>query len=250
VLNLVSKLLAIIIYPVGLTGLLILAAMAAVWCSRRKTALVLGGLAVLFLWTFSSGPVSYFLVRSLESRYLPLDSRPAVSAIVLLCGSRERLAGASALMEDGYAPRLVLSGGKTDWIQSFPGSEAGSQAGYLKAHYKMDAEKIFLEEKSQTTFENAKFTRDLFTARGWSKEIILVTSAYHMPRAVAVFQKQGFTVYPAATDYHAMQQFRFRFYHLLPQARYLTESTGAIHEFAGLLAYRFYGLSTSSVNLR
>src|SRR5690606_30182135 len=61
-------------------------------------------------------------------------------------------------------------------------------------------EAILPEDRSRNTYENALYVRELL-AQADSNEIVLVTSALHMPRSVAIFERQGFSVTPAPVDY-------------------------------------------------
>ena len=63
---------------------------------------------------------------------------------------------------------------------------------------------LWYETKSLNTYENALHTRQILDKNGIS-HIVLVTSAVHMPRALALFEKQGFSVIPAPTDYNVTQ---------------------------------------------
>ncbi|MBX9889390.1 MAG: YdcF family protein [Flavobacteriaceae bacterium] len=67
------------------------------------------------------------------------------------------------------------------------------------------SEKIMMLETPTSTYEEAIAFRERF---GTSKNIILVTSALHMPRAVEIFTDQGLTVIPAPTDYLAVQAYQ------------------------------------------
>jgi uncharacterized SAM-binding protein YcdF (DUF218 family) len=68
------------------------------------------------------------------------------------------------------------------------------------------AQAMLLEETSRNTRENASFSTTLLKARG-VQHILLVTSALHMPRALALFTAQGLQADPAPTDFES---------HLLP----------------------------------
>ena len=98
-------------------------------------------------------------------------------------------------------------------------------------------QRVLYESRSRTTYENAIFSADVpgvQTQQPW----LLLTSAYHMPRAMATFQKAGWNVTPYPVDFHTSSKqpwldFSFeigaRKWHL------------ALHELAGLLAYRMTG---------
>mgnify|MGYP006175794151 CR=1 FL=1 len=91
---------------------------------------------------------------------------------------------------------------------------------------------MLLEGSSRTTFENALRTRELL-GEG-ARNIALVTSAFHMGRAVLWFEKAGFTVYPVRTDIRVLHESR-AFWEWLPKPQALDESTIAIKEYLGRL---------------
>jgi len=106
----------------------------------------------------------------------------------------------------------------------------------LKTNF--DIETKWLEEKSKNTAENAIFSRELLQKEGIN-HIFLVTSAWHMRRAVAIFEKQGFIVTPAPTRFEGFNSNRFGFElsDFLPGTNALRYSYFALHELLGTLWY-------------
>ena len=98
---------------------------------------------------------------------------------------------------------------------------------------------MLLEEQSLTTYENALYSAPLLRERGIGR-VLLVTSAFHMPRAVAVFEAQGVEVVPAPTDFKRLVG-EGLIPGWLPGAGNLARSSFALHEMAGLLVYRWRG---------
>jgi len=101
---------------------------------------------------------------------------------------------------------------------------------------------ILIEEKSRTTYENAVQTKAMLG----SGRILLVTAAYHLPRAVRLFEKQGFVVTPFPCGYesqHTPQQAweQATAFDFIPTARSLLITTQAIDEVFGILVYRIAG---------
>ncbi|MFN2359692.1 MAG: YdcF family protein [Marinobacter sp.] len=94
---------------------------------------------------------------------------------------------------------------------------------------------ILLEEKSRNTTQNADFTADILARRSINR-ILLVTSALHMPRAVALFEAQGLDVIPAATDHEVTVLPGWRKW--LPDTGALDGSSRAIKEIVGHLVGR------------
>lgn len=110
-------------------------------------------------------------------------------------------------------------------------SEADSAKQFFREQRIRESRTIF-ENQSRNTFENAKFSSDLVKSKaGW----ILVTSASHMPRAVATFQRFGWEVTPYPVDYRSETKGGY-----LDFKREIAMSNwnNAIHEWVGQLAYR------------
>jgi len=102
------------------------------------------------------------------------------------------------------------------------------------------ARKLFAEAASNNTWENALYMRKLLQAKG-VRRVIVVTSAWHMPRAVWCFEAQGFQVIAAPTDYLTEQE-SYDLRSFLPRWTTLSDSGQALHEYFGLLWYRLrYG---------
>jgi len=99
---------------------------------------------------------------------------------------------------------------------------------------------ILVEDRSLNTRENALFTYELLKGRN-VRRILLVTSAMHMPRAVATFRKVGFDVMPAPADFHtgwADPDLPLQWW---PSAGRLGDSDLAVKEWLGQLTYRLRG---------
>ena len=110
-------------------------------------------------------------------------------------------------------------------------------------------EDIVTESKSRNTFENATYVREIADQLGYN-QILLVTSALHMPRSVAIFERQGFEVIPAPTDFLATWGEDGRttniglfgwLLKIVPDSERLDFSTRAIREYIGMFVYRMRG---------
>ncbi len=132
---------------------------------------------------------------------------------------------------------LIFTGGGTD--KSYSEADAFKETFKEIVKYldiKFDKKKIFVEDKSLNTNENAKYTKKILVKQGKTKPtIILVTSAYHMKRAVQIYEKLGFTVIPSATDF-LISNSAFNFLKLLPNMNSFYKSYIALHEYFGLLS--------------
>ncbi|MFA4994731.1 MAG: YdcF family protein [Bdellovibrionales bacterium] len=98
--------------------------------------------------------------------------------------------------------------------------------------------RVLFEKTSRNTRENALFSADLAHPKK-SENWLLVTSAFHMPRAMGCFRQAGWNVYAAPTGYFTTGK-----YSLLPVFRFeeqLRFLTLAAHEYVGLVSYRLMG---------
>ena len=211
-----SKILPPLVYPLGLACLLIVAALI-LRRPRLRTALLLLALALLLIG--GNRWVALGLARSLEWRYIPAGELPQAQAIVVLGGGTlsaqyprqtvevdqagDRLIYAAQLYHQGKAEHLLLSGGRIDWISS--GAPPAEDMAALLEMLGVPRQALWLESQSRNTYENARNARAFLEPLG-IRRILLVTSASHMPRSVALFEKQGFEVIPAPADFSVTQE--------------------------------------------
>ena len=253
-------------YPTGLSSLIFLILILIdLWnrsWSLRSWLTLLGFLAITLGGNFY---FAHWISHSLESQYPPLTENPGADAIVILGGglrpdlpprqhpevdrAGDRVIHGAFLFHQGYAPLVVNTGG---WVSVYWDSEDRSEAADMQKLLKMlnvPEENMLLETRSQNTRENALFTAELLKDREID-QIILVTTARHMPRAKAVFEKQGFEVIPAPTDYFVTGEpditngnmgKNFRLINLPPEAKFLVVTTESLKEYVGLAYYRLRG---------
>lgn len=110
---------------------------------------------------------------------------------------RTRVEKGVALLQAGYAPRIVFQGGavKNDYV------EAQVMADYARA-LGIDEDALYLEEKSRDTIENVEEALKLMNEKGWRRAIV-VTSSYHSRRAGRLFASRGTDVTMVVADYPA-----------------------------------------------
>jgi uncharacterized SAM-binding protein YcdF (DUF218 family) len=252
-----SKVIPAFLFPVGLT---ILFCVAAAWLAFRAKARAAGFAslaAAALLYTAASPIVSNRLLLSLERKVPPPESYAPAAAIVLLGGgmapilpehrfpetnaSGDRVLHAARLWKAGLAPVVVATGGYITMLTDAPGTEADLYARLLIDLFGLPDSAVVRMGQSRTTYEDAVLTEKLFAERGLKKDILLVTTASHMPRAAALFRKQGFAVHIAPADFRGDSDPAFKLYRLLPSASSLGETTTALHEIIGTWAYRLMG---------
>lgn len=229
-----------------------LLALLALLLHRTRAAFWALALATGWLYLCSTAVVADYLMGTLEDPYPPkaLSATPRADIIVLLGGAirgdthmgtlgdlnqqADRLVHAVALYKAGKAPRLLVTGGAE------PGdrSEAEIMRDLLVV-MGVPERAIELEQASRDTHDNAVNTVVMLKRMG-AEKILLVTSAFHMRRSVALFAAQGVAVIPAPTDYQRLVGHRVS-PRWLPSVSDLWQSTYALHEMAGFWVYRYRG---------
>jgi len=253
-----SKLLPLFVYPLGLACLLLILALIVRRRPRWSTLLIVATLALL--WLSGNRLVSMAVVRSLEWQYLPPATMPHADVIVVLGGGTrplsyprpfhevneagDRLIYAALLYQQGVAPHLLVSSGVVGVDGPAIVGEAESMAALLKL-MGVPTDALWLESRSRNTYENAVESKKLLDAQGIDR-IVLVTSAMHMPRAVAIFQKQGFDVIPAPTDfmgtqadweYYSSPNPAIQVFNLFPNTEAMDRFVRALKEYMGMAVY-------------
>lgn len=257
----ISKLLPLFIYPLGLSCLLML---FALWlCYRRsRKAYIPILLALIILAIAGNVQVGNRLIVSLERQYLPLVEPPQADAIVILGGATrnhepprimpdlsdrgDRLVYGAKLYQEGAAPKIILTGGRIDWYGG-DSSEAESMATILEL-FDIPRDDMILESRSLNTHDNAIFTKEILEQEQF-KKILLVTSAAHMPRSLAIFRRAKIDAIPAPADFMVSDrnliESRYskesRILSLIPTAESLDFTTQALREYIGMFIYRLRG---------
>ncbi|RCJ34079.1 hypothetical protein A6770_17255 [Nostoc minutum NIES-26] len=256
-----SKLLPLFFYPLGLASLSLIVALVTLW-KRPRIAAGAIALALTVLLLCSNGWVAKSLVRSLEWQNLSVAQMPNAEAIVVLGGatksasfprpsvdlseSGDRVIYAAQLYRQKKAPIVILSGGRIDWRGS--GAPESEDMAKILTSIGIPSEALVQEPDSLNTYENAVNVKKILEARG-IRQILLVTSAMHMPRSLKIFQRQGIDVIPAPTDFLVSQGDlqelgntpKAAILNLLPDSNNLHQFTNALKEYVGSFVYRLRG---------
>ena len=217
---------------------------------RLAKAFIVFGLSILYL--ISIRPVSDALIRPLESSFPPLkvSSINSANVIVVLTGgvadlswrsispqpsrtSLSRLVYGVTLYKQVPGTNIIISGGSGD-----PEKQNISEADAMKdmaIALGVPAKDMLIERDSRNTIESVNALRGFV-----GKSMVLVTSASHMKRAVAMFKKMGMNVVPAPTDYTSEQK-KVSLYSLIPTANHLLTSSTAFYEYISFIWYRVNG---------
>lgn len=142
------------------------------------------------------------------------------------------------LYKTGHVGKIIVSGG-LGLLRKTYASEALEVRTLLLLAGVPETD-IIMESKSRNTYENAQFTKKLLTQHPELKSFVLVTSAFHMRRASACFNKAGIvhTAFPA--DFYSSDPM-FRFEDFIPSEHALAEWQRLFHEIAGFLVYKVMG---------
>jgi len=257
-----SKFLPLFIYPLGLASLLLL--ITLIFWKKRRFALFCVLFAFFLLLLGGNRYIAFSLARSLEWRYMPTASLPNADAIVVLGGATEpalyprpevelnsaadRLFHGASLYKQGVAPYLLLSGGDIDFLALTDSSPAEDMSQVMEM-LGVPQSALWLQGRSQNTYEDALYSCQMLKDKG-AKTIILVTSAIHMPRSVAVFEKQGCNVIPSAADFTITESAWNNLWHsdiqelainLVPSYSNLSLTTKSLKEYIGWFMYQLKG---------
>jgi uncharacterized SAM-binding protein YcdF (DUF218 family) len=250
-----SKVVTQLVLPLGLAIAAMLGAAGLAWRRGARAASALAAGAALALWAASLPVAAYRLLSSIEARHAPVaaEKAPSAGAIVVLGGglrafdptwgtqrwpdlnaAGDRLIHAARLYRAGKAPLVIPTGGPAEWEpDSVPQAELAVQ---LLEEWGVPRAAIVPEPRSRTTWEDARRTREILAARG-IHEVLLVTSALHMERALASFEAAGVRAIPAPTDYEAEAPPR-GLLGWLPSVAALSDTTRSLREWLGLAVYR------------
>jgi len=242
-----------------LVSLILLGLVLALFERLRRFGI--GMSLVVTLATLALGllPIASYILIPLEERFPPFrdDGRP-VDGIILLGGaveasdsvsrgsivaneSAERVLDTIRLAHRHPNARILISGGGGT-VFGDGATEAPIIADYFKS-IGIDPARILVEDRSRTTAENAVYSRELAKPKE-GERWLLVTSAWHMPRAVGVFEKVEFPVVPYPVDFRTAGGARTHrpFAFVSEGLRRLDIAT---KEWAGLIAYRATGRTAS-----
>jgi len=252
-----SKLLGVFANPSDLIvaiGVVGLALLVTRW-ARVGAWLVVSCFAVLVVLGLC--PIGNMLMVPLEDRFPPWDGAhgapdgmlvlggaisPDVSAArneVALNEAAERLTAVAELARRYPQARILFSGGSGELIA---GDSESPFALRLLESFGIARDRILLEDRARNTVENALYSKQIVQPKP-GERWLLVTSAYHMPRAIGVFRKAGFAVEPYPVDWRTRgSEDELRPFFSVGEG--LRRVDTAVHEWVGLAVYWITGRSS------
>ena len=237
------KILPLIVSPLFIIlGLIILGLIIG---SKKTSFMGLIVLVICSLPIFSNRLIAY-----LEHNYQlkNISEVDTADAIVVLSGmvrtiqtnevlsyefseSVDRIFAGIDLFKENKAPSLILTGGKMPWSIGKPEGE------YLRdvaIKYGVPRKNILLTENVQNTDQEAKSVKKILTID--APKVVLVTSAFHMPRAQKVFEKVGIRIVPFPVDFRNASS-KLTFMHFMPSAKSIWETSFFVKEMIGRTYY-------------
>jgi len=156
--------------------------------------------------------------------------------------SADRLFQVLPLYYKGYIKFIIFTGGSGSI--EFPEKKEGIYVKKYLQSINIPDSALIVESQSKNTFENAKFTKPILDSLNLNGRFLLVTSGFHMPRALAIFKKAGFDqIDPFITNRHSGNR-RFTPDHLLiPNPGAMWSLQNLIHEWVGYMIYKLKGYS-------
>ena len=249
-----SKFLFLLVQP----SMVCLAMVAAGLLFGRKKLAGTGFVALLII---GFSPLSYMMLLALEDRFPRprLDQVTDASGIIILGGfedtytteargvltigdAAERLTEGVLLAHRLPRARVVFSGGSATILEKAP-SAAAAVADFIVGTG-IAADRVILESASRNTRENAVMTYQIVKPKP-GERWLLVTSAFHMPRAMGVFRAAGFNVIAWPVDYRSSGPSDItRTTGGLAEGTYHVDIS--VKELIGLIVYRLRGWTDAS----
>ena len=242
------KILPFFVLPLGLTFILVAAGVVF----RRRLFYIVG---FLLLWVSAMPVTSNIVICAVEGWEvrMPAETMPKADAIVVLSSSRvlapgdtpvsewddpDRFFGGIELYRAGRAPLIIFTGGWAPWS---PGLEP---EGEVLIRYAMDQgvppEHMLTTDKVSNTEGEATVVAELLRKRGGvhaPPRVLLVTSAFHMRRAMMLFKRAGLEVIPFRVDFQVSEGRKLSILDFMPQGDSLRQTETAFREIYGYLYY-------------
>lgn len=242
-------------------ALLIILILGLILCGTRlkKLGKSMVGLTIILSLLVTFVPIGGWMVSKLEDRFPRPDLKlTSVDGIIVLGGvvhpqlsaARETLVIGGAVERITKSAELALANPDASLIYTGgTGSLTNTdirEADYVVSLYNslgVREPQLMLDRDARNTWENASNSRKL-AEPGPYERWVLVTSAFHMPRAVGVFRTQGWEVIPYPVDYSTYPGDQLKSPMSFTQG--LGSLSSGMHEWIGLIAYWLNGKSDAA----
>jgi len=251
---LLTKLASVFVFPLGLAlAVILLGSLIAHAAAFRALVVV----AAVLLWAAATPFVANHAEEAWtgEFRETGATDLPPADAIVVLGGfiawvpsdvrtepdlgdAVDRVFRAARLYRAGKAPLVVATGGNLPWVGGDVAEALLIRDVLVELGVPEDA--VLVETESRNTRENAVNTAPVLDENGIDR-VLLVTSARHMRRSLAVFAHAGIDAVPAPADFSSRSWQSGSILEFLPDANALVRTSSVLREALGLVAYRLRG---------
>ena len=253
-----SKVLWLIVTPFNIIIFLFL--LGCLLLSRKpNTGKKLISVVLILLFIFGLEFIPNLMFSLLESRIPPGHIPDKIDGIIVLAGAvdmeasrhglielndqADRIIAGIILAKKHFETKLILTGG-TGYLKQ---DEKFKEADYLRQlalSLGVNKDNILIERNSRNTYEHAIAMTQMLSKKG---QWILITSAFHMPRAFGCFKKEGFNIIPYPVDYKTKLDkiSNISLVAFLPTSGNISNFSIALHEWLGLITYRLMGYTDS-----
>lgn len=239
----INKIVGFLLNPLGVVMILSVAAAIFARFHRKRLAWVSAILAFATLWFFSTGLALNLIGHPLEfCESVDVQDLPPAQAVVILGGGMgvNKFTGKAEMF--GAADRVwhgarVFKAGKASQVIVTGGNVQTSTVPLLVEMGVPESAIVMYDDPRNTEEEARRIGAEL----GKGAKVILVTSAWHMNRALLVFRRAGVDAVPSATDYEMSGWYGegLAFTDLLPNADAIARNSYAIKEWVAYLGYRW-----------
>jgi len=246
---LIIKIISALMYPLGLACVLFIFGYISSTLQWRKFSVLLKFCSLIILLLASNPIIAKKLISSLEQQHpqQKLSEIDKHDAIIVLGGGlripiepalftqigsgSDRYWHAVRLYKAGKAKQIILIGGN---VFNQPGYKGEAfYASELLQQWGVPESAIAIETNSRNTEQNFNNTAEYIRSKN-IQSLILVTSAYHMPRSFSIFDKLNIKLTPSSADVLIRKQLSPEVFNYLPSVGALSLSTIAAHEYYGM----------------
>ena len=249
-----SKILWLIVNPFNIFIFITLFTMFLYFINFRRLSLIIYLINFIFIALISFLPIGSYLTYIIEKEFHTNTKFPdQVDGILILGGatnpllfkefdqislngSAERLVESVMIIRKFEKAKVIFSGGSGIVNRSDLGHSQVAKLFYKKIG--VDINKIFFEDKSRNTHENIIYSKKIAKPKK-NENWLLITSAFHMKRALLIAEKNNWKFIPYAVDFKNIKEFK-----LTPNLNLLSNLNSfqsGLHEWLGLVSYYLIG---------
>ena len=249
-----SKILWLIVNPFNIFIFITLFTMFLYLINFRRISLIIYLINFIFIALISFLPIGSYLTYIIEKEFHTNTKIPErLDGILILGGatnpllfkefdqislngSAERLVESVMIIRKFEKAKVIFSGGSGIVNRSDLGHSQVAKLFYKKMG--VDINKIFFEDKSRNTHENIIYSKKIAKPKK-NENWLLITSAFHMKRALLIAEKNNWKFIPYAVDFKNIKEFK-----LTPNLNLLSNLNSfqsGLHEWLGLVSYYLMG---------